>query len=121
MEQVLSLRPFVPAKDFAAAKRFYQALGFTLSGEDHKVAFLKLGEFSFILQDFYVKEFAENFMMQVLVRDVDRWWQRVDAASLVAEFGVREARAPKLQPWGMKVGFLFDPSGILWHIAEAKF
>ncbi len=26
MDQVLALRPFVPAKDFALSKRFYQAL-----------------------------------------------------------------------------------------------
>ena len=121
MEQILSLRPFVPAKDFALSKRYYQTLGFTLTGEDDKVAFLKLGDFSFILQDFYVKEFAENFMMQVLVRNLDSWWQRVDAAKLEAEYGVREPRAPKIQPWGMKVGFLIDPTGVLWHIAEAKF
>ncbi len=26
-----------------------------------------------------------------------------------------------LQPWGLKVGFVFDPSGVLWHVAEAPF
>jgi len=26
-----------------------------------------------------------------------------------------------MQPWGMKVGFLFDPSSVMWHIAESLF
>ncbi len=121
MDEVLGLRPFVPAADYAASKRFYAALGFALTHEDAQVAILKLGSFSFILQKFYVKEFAENCMVQLLVRDVDAWWRRVPAAGLVDAFGVREPRAPAMQDWGLKVGFLFDPSGVLWHVAEVPF
>ena len=121
MDQVLSLRPFVPARDFALSKRFYQALGFRLSHEDAQVALLKTGSFSFILQDFYNKEMAENLMVQLMVRDADAWWRGVDMAALAAEFGVKPPRAPAIQPWGLKVGFLFDPSGVLWHVAEAPF
>ena len=121
MDQVLSLRPFVPARDFALSKRFYQALGFRLSHEEGQIALLKAGSFSFILQDFYNKEMAENLMVQLMVRDADAWWRGVDTAALAAEFGVKPPRAPAIQPWGLKVGFLFDPSGVLWHVAEAPF
>jgi catechol 2,3-dioxygenase-like lactoylglutathione lyase family enzyme len=121
MDDVLALRPFVPARDVAASKRFYGALGFVATHEDESVTILKLGSFSFILQSFYVKEFAENLMVQLLVRDGDAWWRRVDAEKLVAEFGVRAPKAPAMQDWGMKVGFLFDPSGVLWHVAEVPF
>jgi len=121
MEQVLGLRPFVPAKDRAVSTRFYHALGFATTHEDGGVTILKQEAFSFILQEFYVKEFAENLMVQLLVRDADAWWARVDGAALAAEFGVRAPRAPTMQEWGMKVGFLFDPSGVLWHVAEVPF
>ncbi len=121
MDQVLALRPFVPAKDFALSKRFYQALGFALTHDAEDIAFLKLGSFSFILQDFYVQAAAENMMLQVLVRDVTAWWRGIDADALVREFGVQPPRAPALQGWGMTVGFVFDPSGVLWHVAEAPF
>jgi hypothetical protein len=121
MEEVLALRPFVPARDFALSKRFYQALGFSPTHEDEQITILKLGSFSFMLQDFYVKGFAENCMLQLLVRDVTTWWQRVDGPKLVEEFAVRPPRAPAMQSWGMKVGFLFDPSGVLWHVAEVPF
>ena len=105
----------------ALSKRFYETLGFVQTLESGQVAILKLDSFSFILQDFYVKELAENFMVQLLVRNVDAWWQRIDGAALTAAFGVKAPRAPAMQSWGMKVGFLFDPSGVLWHVAEVPF
>ena len=121
MDQVLALRPFVPAQDFALSKRFYAALGFRATHEDSDVAMLKLGAFSFILQNFYDPGLAGNLMVQLLVRDADAWWQGVDMAALTAEYGVKPPRAPAVQSWGLKVGFLFDPSGVLWHVAEAPF
>jgi catechol 2,3-dioxygenase-like lactoylglutathione lyase family enzyme len=121
MEQVLGLRPFVPTKDVDLSRRFYEALGFVATHRDATVTILKLESFSFILQDFYVREFAENLMIQMLVRDADAWWRRVTAADLPAAFGVKEPRPPAMQEWGMKVGFLFDPAGVLWHVAEAPF
>lgn len=121
MEQILGLRPFVPARDFPLSKRFYEALGFVRTLDTKDIAILKLESFSFILQDFYAQKLAENLMVQLLVRDADAWWARVDAPMLVAEFGVREPKAPSMQEWGMKVGFLFDPSGVLWHVAEVPF
>jgi uncharacterized glyoxalase superfamily protein PhnB len=121
MPEVLAIRAFVPAKDHDLSKRFYQALGFAVTHADRDIAMLKLDSFSFILQNFYVLELAENLMMQILVRDADAWWQRVDAAKLVADFGVKPPRSPAMQSWGMKVGFLFDPSGVLWHVAEVPF
>jgi catechol 2,3-dioxygenase-like lactoylglutathione lyase family enzyme len=121
MEQVLGLRPFVPAKDLAVSKRYYEALGFAPTHEDDGIVILKLESFSFILQKFYVKELAENFMLQLMVRNVDLFWERVEAARLDQEFGVRPPRPPAMQSWGMRVGFLFDPSGVLWHIADSMF
>jgi catechol 2,3-dioxygenase-like lactoylglutathione lyase family enzyme len=121
MESVLALRPFVPAKDFEQSIAFYQALGFVQTLKDDSIAILKLESFSFILQKPYIRESAESFMLQLLVRNVDEWWHRVDADDLVARFGVRPPGPPAMQPWGMKVGFLFDPAGVLWHVAESLF
>jgi catechol 2,3-dioxygenase-like lactoylglutathione lyase family enzyme len=121
VEQVLALRPFVPAKDFALSRRFYQDLGFELTRVEDDVAFLKMESFSFILQNYAAHGFAEHFMMQMLVRDLSAWWQRVDTEALVARYNVRPPKAPAMQSWGMKVGFITDPAGVLWHIAEALF
>jgi len=121
MEEIVALRPFVPAKDFAQSKRFYQTLGFSVTMEDPPIAILKSGSFSFLLQDFYLKEMADNFQLQLMVRNVDAWWERVTTAKLEDNFGVRAPKAPAMQPWGMKVGFLIDPSGVCWHVAESLF
>ncbi len=121
MDQVLSLRPFVPARDYDASCRFYEAVGFRATHRDESVTILKLGGCSFILQNFYNQEMAENLMVQLMLRDADAWWAQLDPARLMADFGVREPRAPAVQPWGLKVGFLFDPSGVLWHVAESVF
>lgn len=119
MDAILGLRPFVPARDFGLSKRFYQALGFSLAHDGERVALLRTEGFSFLLQDFYVKELAENCMVQLLVRDVEAWWARVLPQDLVARFSVQPPRPPAMQGWGMRVGFVFDPSGVLWHVTEA--
>jgi uncharacterized glyoxalase superfamily protein PhnB len=121
MEQVLALRPFVPAKDFALSRRYYEALGFATTHADDEVAILKMESFSFILQDRYDQALAEKLMVQLLVRNTDSWWRAHDPASLLQGFGVKPPKPPAMQPWGLNVGFIFDPSGVLWHVAEAPF
>ena len=69
-------RPFIPARDFALSKSFYEALGFekVLDGD---VAIFRAGSGGFILQRYYQKELAENFMMQLMVDDLDAWWTHI--------------------------------------------
>jgi hypothetical protein len=119
MDEIVGLRPFVPARDFAVSKRFYAAVGFELVRDGDDVAIFQMGRFSFILQNFYVEALAHNFMIQLSVRDVEAWWQKLNPAKLVADFAVQPPRAPAMQPWGLKVGYIFDPSGVLWHVAES--
>jgi uncharacterized glyoxalase superfamily protein PhnB len=102
----------------AASIEFYETLGFRAQVLDKKLASLTLGSFSFLLQDFFVPEWAENFMMHLMVGNLDAWWDHIDGLALAANFGVPSPIAPKLQPWGLKVAYVFDPSGVLWHIAE---
>lgn len=112
-------RPFLPTKDFALAKRFYLALGFELL-LDGDVAIFRIGGGEFILQDRYVKEWAENAMMQLMVDDLNQWWQDIQALDLSARFGVTPPKAPAMQPWGLRVAYLVDPTGVLWHVAQRR-
>ena len=112
-------RPFVPAKDFAISKAFYEALGSTKL-LDSDVAIFGIGATSFILQQFYVEEHAGNFMMQLMVDDLDAWWTRIESLDLVSRFGVRPPTAPALQPWGLRISYLVDPAGVLWHVAGRR-
>jgi hypothetical protein len=113
------MRPFLPSQDFDLSNRFYEALGFKklLDGD---VAIFEIGSSGFILQNYYRKEWAENFMMQLMVDDLDGWWTHISALNLPAKFGIPDPSPPAMQPWGMRIAFLVDPSGILWHVAERR-
>lgn len=113
-------RPFMPAKDFALSKAFYEALGFKKLLDSEVAIFSCEGSGGFILQNAYVKDWAENFMMQLMVEDLDEWWAHIESLNLAQRFGVTPPKAPKLQPWGLRVAFLYDPTGVLWHICEVR-
>ena len=115
---IKAMRPFVPAKDFDASKRFYSDLGFRIEPRGDKVCEMFLGRHSFLLQDYYAKEWADNFMMHVLVDDLDAWWEHIASLDLASRHGVQAPRAPKLESWGLKVAYVFDPAGVLWHFAQ---
>ena len=68
---VIEIKAFVPAKDLELSKRFYQELGFTVAWSSDDLAYLHVGSSSFLLQRFYVQQHAGNFMMSMLVPDVE--------------------------------------------------
>jgi uncharacterized glyoxalase superfamily protein PhnB len=78
------------------------------------------GTSGFILQNRFERAWAENFMMQLMVDDVESWWNHISELDLPARFGIPEPKAPALQPWGLRVAFLVDPSGVLWHVAQRR-
>jgi len=112
-------RPFLPAKDFDLSKAFYEALGFEKL-LDSDVAIFAAGSGGFVLQRYFQKEWAENAMMQLMVDDLDAWWAWIVALDLPRRFNVQPPRPPAQQPWGLRVAYVFDPSGVLWHIAERR-
>lgn len=112
-------RPFLPARDFDVSKRFYEALGFE-KALDGEVAIFNVGAGGFILQRYYQKDWAENFMMQLTVDDLDAWWAHVSALDLPKSFGVQPPTPPAMQRWGLRVAYLFDPSGVLWHVTQRR-
>jgi hypothetical protein len=114
------LRPFVPAKDFETSKRFYADLGFQIRPLGADLAEMGIGTHSFLLQNFFVEEWASNFMMHVLMTNLDAWWKHIAALDLPGRYGVPSPKAPKLEPWGLNVAYVIDPSGVLWHIAEER-
>lgn len=107
----------MPARDFDLSRRFCEAT----THKDESIAALKLGSFNAVLQNRDVQEIAESCRLQILVGAVGEWWRRTDPAWLVEAFGVEPPKASEMQSWGMKVGVVFDPSGVLWHVAEAPF
>jgi catechol 2,3-dioxygenase-like lactoylglutathione lyase family enzyme len=118
---VVALRPFVPAKDFETSTRFYAELGFAVRRITNGLAAIELGPFSFLLQEYDVPGFAENYMMQLLVNDLNGWWRRIEALDLATKYGLTwKPRPPALQPWALTVAYVADPTGVLWHFAQKR-
>lgn len=115
--KTIELKAFVPAKDFELSKQFYQDMGFTLASDTDGIAYFHHDDISFLLQDFYNKELAENLMLHLLVESVDAWWAKFQESNLAEKYGVRILPLEQ-QPWGMRDFVLYDPSGVLWRIAE---
>ena len=113
----IELKVFIPAKDFALCKQFYQDIGFVLASDTDGVAYFHHANVSFLLQNFYVKELAENLMMHLLVESVDSWWTAIRDAKIAERYAVK-VTAVEQRPWRMRDFVLIDPSGVMWRIAE---
>ena len=115
--KVTEIKAFVPSKDFELSKQFYKDLGFTMASEGGGIAYFHFGHVSFLLQDFCAVSFAENFMMHILVEDVNAWWNQVNECGVIAKYGVKMTELED-QPWRMRDFCLYDPSGVLWRIGQ---
>jgi hypothetical protein len=121
---VIELKAHLPALNFEVSKQFYQDIGFTLCWSNEGLAYLHYGphgdhaKAGFLLQDFYVKELAENLQMHLLVTNVDDWWADIEAKQIADKYGVGIG-PPEDRAWKMRDFTLIDPSGVLWRIAQA--
>lgn len=115
---ITDLKAFVPAKDFAESRRFYKDIGFEETFCNSDVAEFQIGNFRFLLQNYFVDAWASNFMMQLMVSDVDEWWRKLSTSEATRRLPQIILKPPELQPWGLRVMYVSDPSGVLWHIAE---
>jgi catechol 2,3-dioxygenase-like lactoylglutathione lyase family enzyme len=113
----VEIKAFVPAKDFDRSKRFYKDLGFDLAWEDAHLAEFRHGDARFLLQNFYNDIHAANFMMHLLVEDVDAWWAKVSGDGIPAKYGV-SAGPLNDHPGGMRDFTLVDPTGVLWRVGQ---
>jgi uncharacterized glyoxalase superfamily protein PhnB len=115
--QATEIKAFVPARDFALSKRFYDDLGFTIAWSDEDLAYGRCGESSFLLQKFYHPEHAAKVLMHLLVPDVAAWWKQVEDSQVMTKYGVR-AEPPADRPWGLGDFTLVDPTGVLWRATQ---
>ena len=109
---IRDLKPYVPAKDFERSKRFYVALGFTMSEGWGGTADFELGGSQFRLQNYYVADWANNFMIVMRVDDVEAWHRLATDVARDPEFA--SVRVREIEPVGdSRVLHVTDPSGVL--------
>lgn len=119
MSKVNCITPFVPAKDYELSLRFYSDLGFLKIVEIQNATRLEIDGCSFWLQNYYVEEWANNFMFCLYVDDVEQWWSKINNINIEEKFGntAKVLSKPHNQEGGIMMQ-ITDPSGVLWHIRE---
>jgi len=125
LESVRAPRPaasdvkvFVPAKDFAASKRFYGALGFHANWEEGDLAEFEIGGVRFLLQNLYHPNWAGYFMLHIRVDDAAAWARHAHAVIASGAHPGTKVEGPRDESWGFRVTYVWDPSHVLLHFAE---
>ncbi len=109
---IKDFKVYMPAKDFEHSKRFYAALGFAMSEGWGGTADFELNGQRFRLQDYYVKDWADNFMVVIGVDDVEAWHEHARGIAAGDEFRDMRIKPPE-DVDGSRVLHVWDPSGVL--------
>jgi len=115
--QAISIRPFIGAKDFELSRAFYRDLGFQEVVLSPSMSLFKTEQLGFYLQNAFVKDWIDNAMVFLEVKDVDQYWRDLLALNLASKYAGVKLTPVRVEPWG-KECFIHDPSGVLWHIGE---
>lgn len=115
--KIIQVRTFVPTKDFETSKQFYKDLGMRILWENHELATVGTDSQNFFLQDFYVEDWANNFMLQLFVDDLDQLYST--AVPLIDKYEGTKIKPIFKAEYG-RTFHLIGPAGELWHMTEAK-
>lgn len=116
-QQAVSLRPFIGAKDYDVSRQFYRELGFEETVLFPDMCVFTAGSTAFYLQRAYVRQWIDNLMIFMEVKDVEGFWQNVVAMDLPSRFEHVRLVPIRYENWGREF-FIHDPSGILWHFGQ---
>jgi hypothetical protein len=116
--KISDVRPFIPAKDFATSKDFYVSLGWAIEWSDADLALMMNANHRFYLQRYYVKAWAENAMLHITVDDAQASYLQVNELLGSGRFPGARVSPPKQEPYGALVTYVWDPAGVLLHLAQ---
>jgi|SRR5687767_12249605 len=104
---------YVPSESFTLSQRFYAALGFKLTEGWGGTIDCSLGGARFRLQNYYNKDWAENFMIKLDVDNIEAWHAHAREVIDNGDFG--HARYDKsIELVGdTKIFHVWDPCGVL--------
>lgn len=114
-----SIRPFIGAKNYESSRKFYLDMGFHEFKTSNSMSYFYAGEFGFYLQDAYVKDWVDNTMVFLEVDNLEAKLTEFKALELDKKHEGTRVTEISYNDWGNEF-FVYDPSGILWHIGEFK-
>lgn len=112
-----NIRTFVPSIDFEVSKQFYLDLGFEISWEGEDLIIFGTKTQNFFLQKAYVKEWAENCMMQMHVDNLEDLYDK--ALPLIDKYENTKINSIFTADYG-RTFHLIGPAGELWHMTEIQ-
>jgi hypothetical protein len=112
-----SIRAFVGAKNYTVSRSFYRDLGFEEKVLSDSLSLFQAGALGFYLQDYNNKEWLENTMLFLEVKDVQKRFKDVKALELDKKYAEIKIMPIKNEDWG-DVFYIIDPAGVLLHIAQ---
>lgn len=112
-----SIRPFLGAKNYQVSRQFYADLGFEETILSPVLSLFRKDEIGFYLQDAYIKDWIDNTMVFLEVKDVVSCFNSLLLLQLPAKYPAVRLIPVRSESWGREC-FLHDPSGILWHFGE---
>ena len=116
---VISIRPFIGARNFEQSRNFYRDLGFTEINLSPKMSLFQNKKVAFYLQDAFVQDWIDNTMIFLEVENLDQVYRDLLALNLETKYPHVKLIPIRIEHWGREC-FLHDPSGILWHFGELK-
>lgn len=78
---------------------------------------MTLGSCAFLLQNYDVREWADNSVIQIFVSDLNACWRHIRALDLPGRYGVT-TRSPRDEGWAVRAAGVVDPAGVLWRFHE---
>jgi len=112
------VRPFIGSRDFEVSRAFYEALGWTVEYLDDQLALMANGAHRFYLQRYYQKDWLENTMLHITVADAAACHAQIASVLATGRFGDARVAPPKHEDYGALVTYVWDPAGVLLHLAE---
>jgi hypothetical protein len=52
--------------------------------------------------------------------DIDSWWEHVQRQEIPGKYPGIICKPPTMQPRGIRVLYVSDPTGVLWYITDAR-
>lgn len=120
MTTISDQRVFLPTKDLDRSVEFYERMGWTVTFRAPDIVLVKQGASHMFLQKAYVKAWAENTMVHLVVDDAHAWHERALRTKAEGAFTDDEVRirAPFHEDYGATVTHVIDPAGVLLHFAQ---
>ena len=119
INNMLSIRPFIGAKDYTISMNFYCDLGFEKIELSEHLCLFKMGNLGFYLQKAYVEDWVNNSMVFVEVADAIEFYNRITELKLTEKYKSVKIVEVREFDWG-KECYVHDPSGILWHFGAFR-